>query len=79
MTRARDELHLVIPQRFFVTQQQKHGDRHLYAQRSRFISRPMLPLYDDILWPPLKPLAMQTTAPKANVDLRAQMRTMWAK
>jgi DNA helicase-2/ATP-dependent DNA helicase PcrA len=79
MTRARDELHLVIPQRFFVTQQQKHGDRHLYAQRSRFISRPMLPLYDDILWPPLKPLAMQTTAPKANVDLRAQMRSMWAK
>ncbi|MEO8758185.1 MAG: ATP-dependent helicase [Devosia sp.] len=79
MTRARDELHLMVPQRFFVTQQQKHGDRHLYAQRSRFITRQMLPLYDDILWPALKPLALDAVMPRANVDLRAQMRTMWAK
>ena len=79
MTRARDELHLLVPQRFFVTQQQKHGDRHLYAQRSRFVTRPMLPLYDDILWPALKPMAAQP-APNLPVnDLRAQMRGMWAK
>ncbi len=57
MTRARDALHLIVPQRFYVTQQRKQGDRHLYAQRSRFITRAMLPLYDDILWPPLKALA----------------------
>ena len=38
MTRARDQLHLIMPQRFFVTQQPKHGDRHLYAQRTRFIT-----------------------------------------
>src|SRR5205085_5176918 len=56
MTRARDQLHMITPQRFFVTQQQKYGDRHMYAQRTRFVTRPMLPLYDDILWPPLKPL-----------------------
>jgi len=79
MTRARDELHLVVPQRFFVTQQHKLGDRHLYAQRSRFITRAMLPLYDDILWPALKPLANAGIAPAANVDLRARMRDMWAK
>jgi DNA helicase-2/ATP-dependent DNA helicase PcrA len=79
MTRARDQLHLVLPQRFFVTQQTKHGDRHLYAQRSRFITRAMLPLYDDILWPALKPLDLERLTPKTNVDLRAQMRGMWAK
>ena len=79
MTRARDELHLLVPQRFFVTQQQKHGDRHLYAQRSRFISRAMLPLYDDILWPALKPLAAEVAHKGPAVDLRAQMRGMWAK
>jgi DNA helicase-2/ATP-dependent DNA helicase PcrA len=39
MTRARDELHLITPQRFFVTQQTKFGDRHMYAQRTRFITR----------------------------------------
>jgi DNA helicase-2/ATP-dependent DNA helicase PcrA len=79
MTRARDELHLVMPQRFFVTQQTKRGDRHLYAQRTRFITRAMLPLYDDILWPALKPLSAERLGIPAAVDLRAQMRTMWAK
>jgi hypothetical protein len=39
----------------------------------------MLPLYDDVLWPPLKPLSPELTALRANVDLRAQMRTMWSK
>jgi DNA helicase-2/ATP-dependent DNA helicase PcrA len=79
MTRARDQLHLVMPQRFFVTQQTKLGDRHLYAQRTRFITRAMLPLYDDVLWPALKPLDAERIMPKANIDLRAQMRGMWAK
>ena len=79
MTRARDELHLVMPQRFYVTQQARMGDRHLYAQRSRFITRAMLPLYDDILWPPLKPMAAELVQLGTNIDLRAQMRTMWAK
>ncbi len=79
MTRARDQLHLVVPQRFFVTQQARHGDRHLYAQRTRFITRAMLPLYDDVLWPALKPLALERLAARPSVDLRAQMRGMWAK
>jgi DNA helicase-2/ATP-dependent DNA helicase PcrA len=79
MTRARDQLHLVLPQRFFVTQQQRHGDRHLYAQRTRFIGRAMLPLYDDILWPALKPLDVAALLPKAHRDLKAEMRGMWAK
>jgi len=79
MTRARDELHLITPQRFFVTQQQKHGDRHIYAQRTRFVTRPMLPLYEDLLWPPLKPLALGGATVTARIDVKAQMRGMWSK
>ncbi|MEP7240751.1 MAG: ATP-dependent helicase [Devosia sp.] len=80
MTRARDELHLTLPQRFYVTQQTKRGDRHLYAQRTRFITRAMLPHYDDILWPPLKPLDPSVVAtPTTRIDVRSQMRDMWAK
>jgi DNA helicase-2/ATP-dependent DNA helicase PcrA len=80
MTRAKDELHLVMPQRFYVTQQTRHGDRHMYAQRSRFVTRAMLRFYDDVLWPPLKPLAL-ATAPRLTTatDLKGQMRGMWAK
>lgn len=80
MTRARDALHLVMPQRFYVTQQTRRGDRHLYAQRSRFITRAMLPLYDDVLWPALKPIAPELAALRADpIDMRARMRDMWAK
>ena len=39
MTRAKDDLHLVVPQRFFTHQQAANGDRHVYAQRTRFIPR----------------------------------------
>jgi DNA helicase-2/ATP-dependent DNA helicase PcrA len=46
MTRARDELTLWVPQRFYVTQQRTWGDRHLYALRSRFVPDELLPLFE---------------------------------
>ena len=42
MTRAKDHLHLIVPQRFFVHGQQRNGDRHLYASRTRFIPAALL-------------------------------------
>ena len=33
MTRAKDDLHLTIPQRFFTHGQNAKGDRHVYAER----------------------------------------------
>ena len=80
MTRARDELNLIVPQRFFVTQQARHGDRHLYAQRSRFIPRSMMPLFEDILWPAVTPAYIEGLSPApARMDIAAQMRGMWNK
>jgi DNA helicase-2/ATP-dependent DNA helicase PcrA len=80
MTRARDELHLIVPQRFFVTQQAKHGDRHLYAQRTRFIPRAMTGLFEDILWPPVTPAYIEGLSPApVKLDIGAQMRNMWSK
>ena len=37
MTRAKHHLELVVPQRFYVTQQHGMGDRHVYAARTRFM------------------------------------------
>jgi DNA helicase-2/ATP-dependent DNA helicase PcrA len=78
MTRARDELHLLVPQRFYVTQQARHGDRHLYAQRTRFIPRALTTHFEDILWPPVTPIR-DSVKPKSPtvVDLGARMRGMW--
>jgi len=80
MTRARDVLNLLVPQRFYPHQQHQYGDRHVYAQRSRFISKPMLQHYDDVYWPPLAPVgtAGATPAP-SKIDIAAQMRGLWAK
>jgi len=78
MTRAKDELHLLVPQRFYVTQQTRNGDRHLYAQRTRFIPRSMTTLFEDILWPPVKPIRDDIRpAQPVVVDIAAKMRGMW--
>ena len=52
MTRAKDELHLLLPQRFFIHNQHAQGDRHVYASRTRFIPDPLLGLFEKTLWPP---------------------------
>jgi DNA helicase II / ATP-dependent DNA helicase PcrA len=80
MTRARDRLHLVTPQRFFVRQQAPGGDRHVYAQRTRFIPRTVLPLFEDVFWPKVAPAALRPLpGATPQVDLKANMRQMWQK
>ena len=78
MTRAKDELHLLVPQRFYVTQQTRNGDRHLYAQRTRFIPRTMMVLFEDFFWPPVASVRDGALpASPVVVDLGAKMRGMW--
>ncbi|MDQ8023157.1 MAG: ATP-dependent helicase [Moraxellaceae bacterium] len=80
MTRARDALHVMTPQRFYVTQQTPQGDRHLYANCTRFIPASLLPLFQPTAWPVAKPPDLNTPAvpaPQAVIDLAARMRAMW--
>ncbi|MBI1170011.1 AAA family ATPase [bacterium] len=78
MTRAKDQLTLGVPLRFYVTQQTRHGDRHLHAMRSRFIPREMLDRFEVIHWSPpvLADGRPRPTAPAA-IDVAARMRSMW--
>jgi DNA helicase-2/ATP-dependent DNA helicase PcrA len=77
MTRAKDDLTLITPQRFYVHGQPKNGDRHVFASRTRFIPAPLLKHFERQVWP----LAMREPAPRAadgpKVDLAARMRAMW--
>jgi DNA helicase II / ATP-dependent DNA helicase PcrA len=78
MTRAKDSLHLVTPQRFFVHGQSARGDRHVYASRTRFITEPMLDRFARISWPPPAQAATgRAPQPDIRVDLKARMRGMW--
>lgn len=42
MTRARHSLTLLAPLRYFVTQQRRDGDKHVYGARSRFFTERLL-------------------------------------
>jgi ATP-dependent DNA helicase UvrD/PcrA len=76
MTRARDELALIVPRRFFVHGQPRGGDRHVLAGRSRFVPPQLLPLFETIAWPGA-PAEERVATPGPRVDLAARMRAMW--
>ncbi len=79
MTRARDDLHIVHPLRFFKRQQHRHGDSHVYTPRTRFIPDSILecferrthgrPRVDDERF---------ETAQSARIDVRAKATARWA-
>ncbi|GMV76559.1 MAG: DNA helicase [Rubrivivax sp.] len=48
MTRARERLHLLVPQRFYATEQRALGGRHVYAARSRFIPTELEALFEQL-------------------------------
>jgi DNA helicase-2/ATP-dependent DNA helicase PcrA len=78
MTRARDHLHLVVPQRFFAHQQRGGGDRHMYAARTRFIPAAILDRLESRAWPAAATTAAApSAAPRVPVDIGARLRKMW--
>ncbi|KRR28176.1 ATP-dependent DNA helicase [Bradyrhizobium lablabi] len=77
MTRAKDDLHLIVPQRFFVHGQQARGDRHVYASRTRFIPDHLVKLFDRQVWPAAAPVARATPNQAVQMDIRERMRGMW--
>ncbi len=78
MTRAKDSLHLVAPQRFYTHGQRAQGDRHVYASRTRFIPATLLHHFECVTWPLATAEAGgRQGAAQALVDVRARMRGMW--
>lgn len=77
MTRAKHRLALLVPQRFYVTQQQRFGPMHLYASLSRFIPPPVAALFERVA-PVSAPGDAPLAAPAAPVmDLGAKLRAAW--
>ncbi len=78
MTRAKDRLDLVVPQRFFVHGQSRGGDRHVYASRTRFIPASLLKLFECRTWPVVASGATCGAGPRqVRLDVGARMRGMW--
>lgn len=79
MTRAKDELQLMMPQRFYVHQQRRNGDHHVCASRSRFISAQMLDKFEQVSQrrhaPPKS--VSSSKGRHQKVDLKARVGEMW--
>ena len=78
MTRAKDELDLIVPHRFFTFNQAKWGDRHVYASVSRFIPKSIHRYFDCRTWSDRaasndKPVKKLTR----TVDVAANVGRMW--
>jgi DNA helicase-2/ATP-dependent DNA helicase PcrA len=76
MTRARDHLHLVQPLRMYVERQAKHGDRHVYAPRSRFLPDAILDRFERVARG-RGAASLAPAGPGATVDVAAKLRAMW--
>jgi DNA helicase-2/ATP-dependent DNA helicase PcrA len=78
MTRAKDHLTVVVPQRFYAHQQGAGGDRHVYASRTRFIPDALGSRFERTSWPLAANDPGADARPLPAVDLAARMRGMWS-
>jgi DNA helicase II / ATP-dependent DNA helicase PcrA len=78
MTRAKDHLHLIVPQRFYAHQQRSNGDRHMYAVRSRFIPDAITRHFEQCPWPlAARENGSSALAPIKPVDITARVKSRW--
>jgi len=77
MTRARDQLQVLVPQRFYVHQQAAGGDRHVYGSRTRFIPPRVAALFESRTWPQARGQEAPVAAPGPTIDVAGLMRERW--
>jgi DNA helicase II / ATP-dependent DNA helicase PcrA len=77
MTRAKDQLHVMIPQKFYTHGQRAMGGRHVYAQRTRFIPTDVAKHFRSRSWPQAQARLDASRATRVPVDVKAKMQTMW--
>ena len=76
-TRAKRHLHLMVPQRFHVTQQAKWGDRHVWGGLTRFIPPALAERCFERVAPRAGALDAVTAAGVPVADLGARLLDRW--
>jgi DNA helicase II / ATP-dependent DNA helicase PcrA len=79
LTRARDDLHLMAPLRFHLTNQSRQGDAHVYGGRSRFLTDKVLTKLEAATFhgSNLDGAASLQDAQDATLDVSAKLKEMW--
>lgn len=76
MTRAKRQLSLMVPQRFYVHQQAGRGDRHVYASLTRFIP-PGVAAQFDWIGPAGAAEPVATLDATLRMDVASRIRSLW--
>jgi DNA helicase-2/ATP-dependent DNA helicase PcrA len=77
MTRAKRHLHLIAPLKYYITQQSRTGDAHVYGARSRFMTGKLMQCFESKGWPEAPGAVRETAAHSARIDVAAALRKMW--
>jgi DNA helicase-2/ATP-dependent DNA helicase PcrA len=80
MTRATRHLHVLVPQRFYVSQQAGGGDRHVYGTLTRFIPPSVETRFEAV--GPLRVAVSSGSGldglAETRLDIGARLRAGWA-
>lgn len=77
-TRARNTLELISPLRYYVTEQHRHGDRHVYGATSRFLTPAVMRHFEAVTdgsGPGVDAPERGATGPR--IDIAAGARALW--
>jgi ATP-dependent DNA helicase UvrD/PcrA len=78
MTRAKNDLHLIAPLKYYVTSQSKMGDRHVYGAKSRFLTKAVMARLEPVVWPEQQEGSPAAVPGPARIDVAGKLRRLWA-
>jgi DNA helicase-2/ATP-dependent DNA helicase PcrA len=78
MTRAKQDLHLIAPLKYYVTQQARTGDRHVYGAKSRFMTEKVMRTLDAKGWPDRPNYEVrEPSVTESRIDIASKLRELW--
>jgi DNA helicase II / ATP-dependent DNA helicase PcrA len=78
MTRAKNALALIHPLRFFIRQQSRFGDRHVFTPRTRFIPDSILAKFERTVPSAARDDGGSPTSSSGRLDIAARLRATWS-
>jgi len=77
MTRAKNDLHLIVPLKYYVSSQSKMGDRHVYGAKSRFLTNAVMASLTPVVWPEQQQGTPDAAARSPRIDVAGKLRGLW--
>jgi DNA helicase II / ATP-dependent DNA helicase PcrA len=79
MTRARNELTMVVPLRFQITSQPKTSDGHVYGGRSRFLTEKLVKCFDEQTFQGtnVDVKIEDASSDSGTIDVASRLKQMW--